>query len=116
MQSIRLFFRRVFPGKTVASKPSMMTRPQALTQPTKLSTGTSQVPNTHKTEINEENIDPANKDTWSRGPDLLWLHNTQDKQRKLLKAKYEQNFPAPGTYTPYIDLPEGKVHIARYFP
>lgn len=116
MQSIGLFFRRVFSGKGATAKPRTMVRPQAFTQPTRPSNSTSHVSNTYTSEINEKKIDPSNKDTWSRGPDLLWLHNTQDKQRKRLKAKYEQNFPAMGTYTPYIDLPEGRVHLARYFP
>lgn len=115
MQSIRLFLRRVLFGQTAAGKPWMLVQPQAFIQPTKSSGRTSQVWKTYPPEINEENIDRANKDTWSRGPDLLWLHNTQDKRRKMLKAKYERNFPAPGTYRPYIDLPEGRVHIARYF-
>lgn len=116
MQSMRLFFRHVFSRKPVAGKPSMLIRPQAFMQPTNPSGSTLQAPGTYTPEINEKDIDLTNKDTWSRGPDLLWLHNTQDKQRKMLKAKFEQNFPALGTYTPYIDLPEGQVHLARYFP
>lgn len=104
MQSTRLFLRRVFFGQTAAGKPSIAVRPQAFIQPTKSSDSTSRVWKTYPPEIKEENIDPANKDTWSRGPDLLWLHNTQDKQRKMLKAKFERNFPAPGTYTPVSSL------------
>lgn len=116
MQSIGLFFRRVFSGKGATAKPRMMVQPRAFVQSTRSSNSKSQVSNIYTSEINEKEIDPSNKDTWSRGPDLLWLHNTQDKKRNMLKAKYEKNFPAMGTYTPYIDLPEGRVHIARYFP
>lgn len=116
MQSIKLFFLRVFSGNPVIGKPSMMTRPQAFRQATNPWGSTLEAPDTYTSEINAKDIDPTNKDTWSRGQDLLWLHNTQVKQRKMLKAKFEQNFPALGTYTPYIDLPEGQVHLARYFP
>ena len=116
MQPIRLFLRRVFSGKTAAGNPWTMTQPQAFLQSTKSSDRTSQVSNTHAPELDENEIDPNNKDTWSRGPDLLWLHSTQDKRRKMLKAKYEQKCPVVGTHRVYLDLPEGRVHIARYFP
>lgn len=116
MQSIGLFFRRVFSGKGAAAKPRMMVRPRAFIQPTRPSKSNSHVSSTYTSDISEKEIDLSNKDTWSRGPDLLWLHNTQDKKRKMLKAKYERYFPAMGRYMPYIDLPEGRVHLARYFP
>lgn len=115
MFSAGLFSRRVF-GKGVTAKPRTMVRPRAFIQPTRTSDSTSHVSNTYTSDINENEIDLSNKDTWSRGPDLLWLHNTQDKQRKRLKAKYERYFPAMSPSMPYIDLHEGQVHIARYFP
>lgn len=102
MQSFKVFMSRVLFRETAARKPLVMTPLQAFNQLDKS-------PDIY-------HIDPKYKDTWSQGPDLLWLHNTQDKQRKMLKAKIERNLPAPGTYREYIDLPEGQVHIARYFP
>lgn len=119
MQPFRLFVRRVLSGKTAAGNPWTMAQPRTFSQSTKSSDETSQDPDAHAPEINEDKIDPNNKDTWSRGPDLLWLHNTQDKRRKMLKAKWERNFPGMGpggTHRIYLDLPEGRVHIARYFP
>lgn len=84
MQSIKVFLTRVCFGEAAAAaarKPLKMTPPQVFNQPTKS-------PDAY-------HIDPKYKETWSRGPDMLWLHNTQDKRRKELKAKMERKFWTP---------------------
>lgn len=84
--------------------------PQDHMAPTKTSNKTS------TSDTNQKYIDPNDRDSWSRGPDLLWLHNTQDKKRKMAKDGLLGDLPYSAKHWPYIDLSEGRVHISRYFP
>jgi hypothetical protein len=69
-------------------------------------------------DTDKKNMDPNDKSSWSRGPRLLWLHNTQDskKSNTAVKASLLQDLLYSMKHWPYIDLREGRVHISRYFP
>lgn len=112
MQSFKVFIRRAFSSKMGA------VQPQAFIRTIKPSTGPSQTPNTNASKIDKNESDPADKDTSSREPDLLWLHGIQDAGRRKSKGKYKYELFSPimGTYSPWLKLPEGWVHIDRYFP
>lgn len=116
MKHMGRFFLRVLdeivraPGPKFVQPPWMMILPQEHMPPTK-TTDTASASDT-----NNKNIDPNDKDFWSRGPDLLWLHNTRDKKRKTASTSFLKDLPYSTKHWPYIDLPEGRVHISRYYP
>ncbi|ROV99520.1 hypothetical protein VMCG_06384 [Cytospora schulzeri] len=60
-------------------------------------------------EIFEREIDPTDKDSWSRGPDMPWLRDVPDPDgRREALWKHPKG--------PYIQTKEGLVHIATYYP
>lgn len=114
MQSFKVFTRRAFSSKMGA------VQPQAFIRTIKSSTNPSQIPNTNAPKTDKKESDAADKDTRSREPDVLWLHGIQGQERKRSKAKYKYKYeyfsPLMGTYSPWLKLPEGWIHIDRYFP
>lgn len=98
------------PGPNGVGPPWMMILPQDHMPPTKITDKDS------ASDTSKKNIDPNDRDSWSWGPDLLWLHNTQDKNKKTVRSSFLRDLPYSTKHWPCIDLPEGRVHISRYFP
>ncbi|KUI53712.1 hypothetical protein VP1G_01143 [Cytospora mali] len=64
-------------------------------------------------EIFEREIDPTDKDSWSRGPDMLWLNDVSEARGRATPRLEPPRFRLKG---PYIHTEEGLVHISTYFP
>lgn len=85
------------PGPRFVQPPWLMITPQEHMPPKKITDTAS------ASDTNKKNIDPNDKDS-------------EDKKRNTVSTSFLKDLPYSTKRWPYIDLPEGRVHISRYYP